>query len=549
MKSIPYIRLFCLSILGVATVSCTDLDVDIKSQYTEFPSTERAAEAISADVYAAYRGAIGYNHWMVQTLSSDEAVSLAIGTDYYDGGRFRELHVHNWTPDNAILPSMWDGAMTGINLANNVLTIFGDDESVNAAPMRAMRAYFYFLLMDNFGDAPLITGKVDRIPARSPRAEIARFIESELVAVRDRLPEEVSTATYGKATRYMADALLAKLYLNWAVYTAADVATYTPSMPNEKLAQVVAMCDDIIASGQFNLSSHRFLEKFRPDNGPQIKDFIFAMPFDREKQRGMTYARYWIHRSGQNQFAPLPQSVGGTLRVLPEFLAKFNLEGDDRNGAYMGGLQYYWADYAPDLTRPFTIRTSKKGINQDYVGADADVTFDWHMETTKEISLRPDGGPTLNAGNDQRGRSMGYRSVKFYMDVNVTAANQRSQSNDVPIFRYADVLLMKAEAILRGATATNGETPMSLINQIRAYVNAPALTSAPTLTMLLDERAREFSDESWRRNDLIRFGKFEENWGFKSLYPAGSSENFRRIFPVPRLVMNVNNNWIQNNGY
>ncbi|MBD1433509.1 RagB/SusD family nutrient uptake outer membrane protein [Sphingobacterium sp. DN00404] len=549
MKSKQYIRLLSLSALAATLVACTDLEVDIKSQYTEFPSTERAAEAISADVYAAYREALGYNHWMVQTLSSDEAVSLALGTDYYDGGRFRELHVHNWTPDNAILPGIWNGAMTGINLANNVLTIFNDDESEMAAPMRAMRAYFYFILVDNFGDAPLITGKVDRIPDRSPRAEIARFIESELLAVRDRLPTEVSAATYGKATRYMADALLAKLYLNWAVYTSGDVATYTPSMPNSKLDQVVAMCDDIIESGQFNLTSHKFLEKFRPNNGPQIKDFIFAMPFDREKQQGMTYARFWIHRSGQNQFAPLPQSVGGTFRVLPAFLAKFNLEGDDRNGSYMGGLQYYWSDYAPDLSRPFLIRTSKRGIDQDYTGDDGNVTFDWHMETTKEIELRPDGGPTLNAGNDQKGRSMGYRSVKFYMDVNVTAANNRNQSNDVPVFRYADILLMKAEAILRGAAPTKGDSPQSLINQIRAYVNAPVLVAAPTLDDLLDERAREFSDESWRRNDLIRYGKFEEDWGFKSLYAAGFSERFRRIFPIPRPVMEVNTNWTQNDGY
>ncbi len=549
MKSTIFLRLLAASILASTVASCTDLDVDIKSQYTEFPNTERAAEAISADVYAAYRGAIGYNHWMVQTLSSDEAVSLALGTDYYDGGRFRELHVHNWTPDNAILPGMWNAAMTGINLSNNVLTIFGDEESEKSAPMRAMRAYFYFILMDNFGAAPLITGKVDRIPNRTSRSEICSFIESELLAVRERLPAEVSTATYGKATRFMADALLAKLYLNWSVYNTEDVASYTPSMTNEKLNQVIAMCDDVIASGQFNLTSHKFLEKFRPDNGPQIKDFIFAMPFDREKQQGMTYARYWIHRSGQNQFAALPQSVGGTLRVLPAFLAKFNLAGDERNNAYMGGLQYYWADYAPDLSRPFLIRTSKKGIDQDYNGSDADVTFNWQMETTKDITLRPDGAATLNAGNDQKGRSMGYRSVKFYMDVNVTAANQRSQSNDVPIFRYADVLLMKAEAILRGGTASNGETARSLINQIRSYVNAPLLTTEPTLADLLDERAREFADESWRRNDLIRFGKFEEDWGFKSLYPAGTSERFRRIFPIPRDVMNVNTNWTQNRGY
>lgn len=549
MKPIKYTRYISAVALAFTLSSCTDLDVDIKSQYTEFPTSERAAEAISADVYAAYRRALGYNHWMSQTLTSDEAVSLALGTDYYDGGRFRELHVHNWTADNGIIPGMWNDAMNGINLANNVLAIFGDDQSETAAPMRAMRAFYYFILMDNFGDVPLITGKVDQIPDRSSRSEICHFIESELLEIRDRLPADVTVANYGQATRYMADALLAKLYLNWAVYTASDVASYMPGVRNEKLSNVIAMCDDIIESGFYNLDSHKYLEKFRPDNGPQIKDFIFAVPYDREKQQGMTYTRYWIHRNGQNQFAPLPQSVAGTLRVLPTFLEKFNLEGDQRNDIYIGGLQYYWSDYGPDLNRPFLITTSKKGIDQDYSGGDANDTFEWHLETSKEITLRPDGGPTLNGGNDLKGRSMGYRSIKFYMDVEVTAANNRSQSNDVPIFRYADVLLMKAEAILRGATPTGGETARTLINQIRNYVGAPEFTTEPTLEDLLDERAREFTDESWRRNDLIRFGKFEDNWGFKSLYTAGFTEKFRRIFPLPTSVLNVNTNWEQNPGY
>ncbi|MGO3306238.1 MAG: RagB/SusD family nutrient uptake outer membrane protein [Sphingobacterium sp.] len=549
MKPIKYTRYISAVALAFTLSSCTDLDVDIKSQYTEFPTSERAAEAISADVYAAYRRALGYNHWMSQTLTSDEAVSLALGTDYYDGGRFRELHVHNWTADNGNIPGMWNDAMNGINLANNVLAIFGDDQSETAAPMRAMRAFYYFILMDNFGDVPLITGKVDQIPDRSSRSEICHFIESELLEIRDRLPADVTVANYGQATRYMADALLAKLYLNWAVYTASDVASYMPGVRNEKLSNVIAMCDDIIESGFYNLDSHKYLEKFRPDNGPQIKDFIFAVPYDREKQQGMTYTRYWIHRNGQNQFAPLPQSVAGTLRVLPTFLEKFNLEGDQRNDIYIGGLQYYWSDYGPDLNRPFLITTSKKGIDQDYSGGDANDTFEWHLETSKEITLRPDGGPTLNGGNDLKGRSMGYRSIKFYMDVEVTAANNRSQSNDVPIFRYADVLLMKAEAILRGATPTAGETARTLINQIRNYVGAPEFTTEPTLEDLLDERAREFTDESWRRNDLIRFGKFEDNWGFKSLYTAGFTEKFRRIFPLPTSVLNVNTNWEQNPGY
>jgi hypothetical protein len=537
------------SILATALLvgGCTDLDVAIKSQYTSFPESETAAEAVSADIYNAYRGAYGTAHWMANTLSTDEAVSVAMGSDYYDGGIYRQYVVHDWNRDNGYLNTMWNSAMTGVTSCNKVLALLGNEESDVSAPVRAMRAFYFFLLMDNFGAVPLIKSMGGEQQDRAPRAEIARFIESELLAVKDKLTTDVNASTYGKATRYMAEALLAKLYLNWNVYTAADVATYNPSAPNEKLNEAVKMCDAVIASGKFNLSD-KFLVKFRPDNGPHIKDFIFVMPYDRERQQGLIYARYWIHRSAQKQFGDLPQSVGGTHRALPEFLAKFSLPGDERNKSYIGGPQYYWENYAP-TTRPFLINTSKRGIDQDYNGADADVKFDWQMEFSKEITLRPDGAPTLNVGNDQKGRSMGYRSIKFYMDVNVTAAQNRSQSNDVPIFRLADIYLMKAEAILRGAAATNGDSPASLMNKIRTYVGAPAVTGTPTLDELLDERAREFADESWRRNDLIRFGKFEDNWGFKSLYPAGFTERFRRIFPVPRDVMNVNTNWKQNPGY
>lgn len=533
--------------LLIMVTSCTDLDVNIKSQYTRFPDSEEATEAISADVYNAYRGALGRDHWMIQTLSSDEAVSVSLGNDWYDGGKYREFHLHNWTPDNVMLPSIWDSAMTGITSCNKVLTLLGDIESDNAAPIRAMRAFYYFILMDNFGNVPIITAMTNKQPDRSSRADVCKFIESELLAVTDKLTTTVDNNTYGKATRYMAEALLAKVYLNWAVYTASDVTTYTTGAANEKLNDVVTMCDDIIQSNKFNLSD-KFMTKFRPNNGAQIKDFIFVMSFDREKQQGMTYTRFWIHRSAQKQFADLPQSVGGTFRCLPTFYEKFSLEGDERNASYLTGKQYYWQNYQQTNT-PFTINTTKKGIDQDYVGSDADVKFDWQMELTKEIVLRSDGADKLDCGNDQKGRSMGYRSIKFYMDTEVTSAQARNQSNDVPIFRYADVLLMKAEAILRGATATNGDTPASLMNQIRDYVGAPKVISNPTLEDLLDERAREFADESWRRNDLIRFGKFEDNWGFRSLYPAGYTEKFRRIFPLPTSVLNVNTNWKQNPSY
>ena len=170
------------------------------------------------------------------------------------------------------------------------------------------------------------------------------------------------------------------------------------------------------------------------------------------------------------------------------------------------------------------------------------------MVFTKEITLK-EQSEQLNVGKDVNGWSQGYKSVKWFPAYD-DYKNGRNQNNDVPIFRFADIILTKAEAILRGGSATNGDTPASLMNQIRAYVGAPAVEGNPTLQDLLDERGREFFDENWRRNDLIRFGKFEDDWGLKHVInPAAKTEKFRRIYPIHKDWMNVNTNWKQNPGY
>ena len=542
-------RIKILSLLPLAALSwaCTDLDVDIKSQYEEIPNTPAAIEATTAEIYNPYREAMGRQHWMAQTLTTDEAAGVAMGADYYDGGVYRQMTVHDWNADNNMLSTMWDGAMTGITTCNQVMKMLENISEEDKAPIRAMRAYYHFLLMDNFGDVPIMNDNADAHPARSSRADVCRFIESELLAVKDVLPDEVGTETYGRATKWMAEGLLAKLYLNWNVYTAASPAEYTPETPNSKINDCIAMCDDIIQSGLFDLSDS-YMAKFRPDNGPQIKDFIFVMPYDRSTQQGMVHARFWKSRSGKDQFGVVASGPAGNIRCLPEFYDKFSLEGDERNQQYLCGPQYYWANYE-QTDEPFMISTTKNGLDQDYTESDMDDPIEWQMTYTREIELRPDGEGTLDVGNDQWGRAQGARSIKFYPDVNATATEGHNQSNDMPIIRYADILLMKAEAILRGGDATLGHTPMSLMNQIRDYVNAPQITANPTLDELLDERAREFADEGWRRNDLIRFGKFEDNWGFRYLYPEGMQEKFRRIFPIPTSVLNTNTNWTQNEGY
>lgn len=126
----------------------------------------------------------------------------------------------------------------------------------------------------------------------------------------------------------------------------------------------------------------------------------------------------------------------------------------------------------------------------------------------------------------------------------------RLGGNDIPIFRYADILLSKAEAILRGAKATMGHTPASLMNEVRDCSSAPHVEGTPTLQDLLDERGREFICEMWRRQDLIRFGQFENDWGVKNeANPGAKTELWRRLLPVPQKMMETNTNWKQNFGY
>ena len=150
----------------------------------------------------------------------------------------------------------------------------------------------------------------------------------------------------------------------------------------------------------------------------------------------------------------------------------------------------------------------------------------------------------MDTGNDYLSQYMGARSVKFFPDPNWDP-NTRSDNNDFPVFRYGDIVMMKAEAILRGAAPTSGETAMGLVNSIRSRAKAPALTQDPTLDQLLDERVREFAWEAWRRNDLIRFGKYSNTWLFKDV----ASAQFRELFPVPGNQLKLNAKLVQNPGY
>ena len=541
-------RLFLSAgLVAMTLTSCTDLDMSPNSQYTEDPSQNSGVdpmivvEAKMADVYFHLKGTLGRRYMEAQCLSSDEFTALAFAGGYYDSGTYAHQALHCSSPNDASI-GWYDDVTAGITKANTILEELGSGASAQMkAPARAIRAYYTWILMDNYGDTPILD-KVQSegsVVPRSPRKEVAEWIESELNDIIPALTEDVTENTYGKPTKWMAEALLAKLYINWSVYTAESVDQYdAATAANPKLDACIAACDEIINSGKFNLGSVDYLHKFSYDNGWKVEDFIYAIPYNAVEDisggnpYGMQYARPRTFKDMKNMLPNIygssdkfTQSFGGNMVVTPEFAKLFCLDGDIRNLSILRGDVY--------VRDPKTLRPTTEPFM--YNGK--------QVHFTEDITLvKVDN--TMDVGNDANAYQQGCHSIKWFATSN-DYNNKRNQSNDLPIFRYADILLMKAEALTRQGSSG----AKALFNQIRSYAGAPTIANEPTLQEIYDERGREFFDENWRRNDMIRFGHYEDEFfpHYKD-FPDANFDKRHRIFPIPQSDIDLNG-WEQNAGY
>ena len=534
--------MFAAGMMLLAT-GCTDLDVPLKSQYPSYPNSEVALNAQLNSIYSHFRGTLGRRFFEAMSLSSDEQTAVSYSGGWIDGGTYSHPSLHAFSyEDNTI---DWMGELgKGCVKANEVIN--SDVDAKYKMPARAMRAYFEFLMMDCWGDAPIldVTVEGNDMNKRQPRAMVAKYLEKELLEIIPHLSTDASEGRNGIPNKYMAQALLAKLYINWPVYMAASVDKYdASSATNEKLDACISICDDIINSGKFNLGSMAYRFKFGPNNSAlNVEDFIYAMPYDTYTATGMQYGRANSYKDIKSMNPSyfgmkLSNSGGGYMTMTPEFANLFTLAGDERNNCVIGGQVYV---YDPTTLLPTTeVAKDRKGnpliltknITLRYTDANH-TTLDWQ---------------NLDVGDDLDGWRQGYRSVKFFV-INDDYKNGRNQSNDIPIFRYADILLMKAEALTR--KGTGGTVAQSLFNQIRTYVHAPLLANVPTLQDIYEERGREFMNENWRRNDMIRFGHFEDEF-FPHYHsnPYANFEKTRRIFPIHKDMLDNNTEWKQNPGY
>ena len=543
MKStIKYLFSACLAMLAVG---CTDLNVDVESQYIEYPGSKEAVESKMAGVYYQMRDCFGRRYMEAMALSSDEYTAVSYSGNWVDGYAYSNTSLHNFNAECATMD--WMNLLgEGVVKANEV--IYSNADAKYIASARAIRAYFTFIEMDCFGDAPIVDEAYAKekgvdVSSRQPRAEVAKWIESELLDIAETLPEETTGDNYGKPNKYMAYGLLARLYINWPVYTAASVDQYdAANYANEKLNDCVKVCDKIISSGKFELGPVAYRFKFGPNNtelveSGEIKDFIYAMPYHTLNAVGMQYGRSRSYKDikslNPSYFGEKMSNSGGAyITMTPECASRFNLPGDERNLHILNGTVHVYD--------PVTLLPTSQ-VCLDRAGNP--------LVLTRDIML-VNQDATLDVGDNLEGWRQGNRSVKWFV-VNSDYKNGRNQSNDLPLIRYADILLMKAEAIVRGASATNGQTAQSLFNEIRSYVHAPTIDHIPSLEELYEERGREFFDENLRRMDMIRFGHFEDEYGFhKKGFPNANFDKRRRIFPLHKAnQLDVNPNWKQNPGY
>ena len=525
--------------IGIVITSCHDLEVPITTQMTPdvFPQDELQYAQTANIAFATLKGNYSHEYFFTQTLSTDEAILPARGGNWYDGRNYEKFHKHLWDKDHGWTNSTWSWLERTVGITNQSIYILedrmpeGSNKSQTIAELKTLRAITYFMLMDIFGNVPLDTVYGDFTShTNAPRTEVFNFIERELKKAIPSLSAATDQTTYGRPTQWTAWALLAKIYLNAEYYTGTN-----------RYNDCISACDQVINSSKFSIEPRAtYLQMFYPDNGPQMKEFIFAIPYDPSAQaapstNGQMYrARYDVPRSEQAKFS-LPFKPSAPMSTLPEFYAHFNDPGDIRNQQWLTGLQYM-----NDGVTPVMVTTTKKGYDQFYTGADGSAPYTYQVELTPNIILRQ-SADLFDCGNDEIAWNMGYRNIKFYPDKTST---NRNQNNDVPFLRYSDVILMKAEAILRGGSPTLGHTALSLVKMIREKRSTSPDWTSVTLEDLYKERSREFVYECWHRNDMIRFGKFEGQWGFKT-----NTETYRRIFPIPTGAMQLNPALVQNTGY
>jgi starch-binding outer membrane protein, SusD/RagB family len=524
-------KLPVITALGIVTLAaCTKLEPELKDPNSIAPTTAGGAPAtpsISA-VYEQLNGLTGgQGNWFgMQEHTTDEVMGPTRGTDWDDFGTWRRLHLHTWGPDHNQLRDTWN-QLNGALFQTTLVA-----ESSTATPqVRAegqfLRSYFRYLVCDLYGQVQSrpATAPAAAIPTVLSRAAAIDTIIAELEGSVANLPNYTRT-NRTMATKEAAWALLMKCYLNKAVFKQSPSNPAGPySHQQADMNRVIQYANSIAANTLLSIDTY-YWDNFKWDNGTQSSENIFTRHNGSDPNG----------RSGN----------GAGLRWQTSQSWHYNQRPDGWNG-FVALSTLYDAFDATDVRRADTLAgfTDRVGSVAGMIVGQARGPLNGSIGGAIGNLRDRSGNPlifTRNASIFFNGEASGIRFNKFPLDPSTINDGAWGSNNEFPLFRFSDVRLMKAEAILRGGT--DAETPLAIVNGLRARRRVGALTSV-NLNTLLAERGRELYMEGWRRNDMVRFEVFNAAVEER----PNASDKTRVVFSIPTEALASNPNLKQNVGY
>lgn len=469
----------------------------------------------------------------LNTFTTDEAMMPTRGGDWYDGGFWQGLYLHRWGVNNEAIYATWEYLYRTVILCNGSLEKIQafsaahptEEVAPLVAEVRALRAMFYYYIMDLFGSVPLIEKSSPALEeiVQEKRSKVFYFIVKELMDSEPFLSLERSNQPgvyYGRVTRPVVWFLLAKLALNAEVY--ADDDWTDGSRPDGKSLffevdgqslnawQTVCRYGEKLAAAGYSLEED-YTANFAVFN-ESSKENIFVIPMDKT-----LYANQFIYlfRSRHYNHAKA-YGLGGEngASATKEVLEAFGYDTPQVDARF----DYcYFAGPVNDLE-------GRQVMLDD--GVTPLVYEPW------KVALDVSGQPWE--------KTAGARMKKYEVDP-TALKDGKLLDNDIVLFRYADMLLMQSEAKVR-----NGENGDAELNRVRSRVGMPPQTA--TLDCLLEERMRELAWEGWRRQDLIRFGRFTRAYSDRPQLP-GEENGYTTVFPIPEKVVGMNPILYQHKGY
>ncbi|MBT1711986.1 RagB/SusD family nutrient uptake outer membrane protein [Fulvivirgaceae bacterium PWU5] len=501
-------RNFLGSLLATALVGMSGCDLDEKIYSTETSENfyQNADQVMGAFMmpYSFMQTHVYQTHFALQEFTTDEAVVPARYGYVDQEGAWVRFHQHTWTPSDQWILLEWQNLFQTIGYCNYFIDGIQDVnlDGMNVplskermiAEVRMVRALHYYWAFSDFREIPLVEHVGEASPAKRSSAEVFAFIETEIKESIGDLPEKGDEDAYGHFTKGAAQALLAKLYLNAQAWTG-----------QARWDDCIAACDAIIA-GSYTLDEN-WNDPFLIQN-ENSQENIYVVPFDAANAQQFNFLEQNLHENILIQKYGVTYYAWHKISTQESFFDLYQ-EEDARINQWVVGEQRY---------------IDENGDEQD--------VLTWEGEP---MTVTPYIDMLINYDG---GEAQGVMNIKYEIEH----GGLSNMNNDMVIFRLADILYMKAEALMRQNSNAATQEAVDLVNSVRVRnfddpADAEYTTGTLTMDELLNERGRELAYEMHRREDMIRFGHFTDEWWEKS-----ESDASRAVFPIPLNVVTANPN-------